>query len=64
MSWNFFDAWKSKRTNEKPLKCTPEEFALQVKKCKKKYDIWQECVELCGFNDPVCREKHLGKYYK
>lgn len=64
MSWNFFDAWKSKRTNEKPVKCTAEELESQTRKCKKKYDVWQECVEISGFNDPMCRETRLAKYYK
>jgi hypothetical protein len=35
MSWNFFDAWKIKRTNEKQFKCTEKEFSDQEKKCKK-----------------------------
>lgn len=64
MSWNFFDSWKSKRSSEKPIKCTEKEMADQESKCKKIYSVWQECVDTCGFNDPVCREKHLDKYYK
>jgi hypothetical protein len=63
MSWNFFDAWKSKRTSEKPLKCSKDEFERQVLKCSKKHKEWQECVETCGFNDSKCREELLKKYY-
>ena len=64
MSWNFFDSWKPKRVSERPIKCSQEEFEIQEKKCKKKYDNWQECVDGCGFNDPVCRDKLLPNYYK
>jgi hypothetical protein len=63
MSWNFFDAWKSKRTSEKPLKCSEEEFLKQREKCAKKHQVWNDCVETCGFNDTKCRNELLVKYY-
>ena len=63
MSWNFFDAWKIKRTNEKQFKCTEKEFSDQEKKCKKKFNVWENCTENSGFNDPICRNNKLVKYY-
>lgn len=64
MSWNFFDAWKSKRTSETPLKCTVEELKNQEKTCLGRHEKWKTCVDECGFNDPICRGKLLEKYYK
>jgi hypothetical protein len=63
MSWNFFDAWKAKRTNEKHLECTEDQLLVKDKKCKKRFSTWQDCVEASGFNDPRCRETLLTKYY-
>lgn len=64
MSWNFFDSWKSKRTSEKPLECTPDELKSQEKICLSKHEKWKVCVDESGFNDPTCRGKLLDKYYK
>lgn len=64
MSWNFFDSWKAKRISEKNIECTAQELEKQGEKCKKTYEDWEECVDLCGFNDPVCRGKKLEKYYQ
>jgi len=63
MSWNFFDAWVPKRTSHKAKPCTFEEMKLQETKCSNSYEKWKSCVDTKGFNDSVCREKLLEKYY-
>ena len=63
MSWNFFDAWNSKRTNNKMIEATPEDVERQSITCKKKYEKWRTCVDYKGFNDAKCREKCLESYY-
>ena len=64
MSWNFFDSWRAKRVDEKLIKCSEKEVIDQEFKSRKSYDSWQECADTYGFNDPICREKRLEKYYK